>query len=466
MTTPRPSHYNNPCFAPMDYQAALYYVLSFADYERWPGFAYSSRFDLRRMEQLTIRLRLGPPQSKSTTVHIAGSKGKGSTSAMIASALRASGYKTGLYTSPHLHTLRERICVDGRPVSEEDFATLVTELEPEFESVNGNGAYGELSTFEILTALAFCYFQRSGVQFQVLEAGLGGRLDATNVVKPRVCIITSISLDHTAVLGDSLSQIAREKAGIIKAGTIVVSAPQPPEASEVIREACLEREAELIRVGQEVTWEKRNTDLHGQSFTVKGRVDCYDLAIPLLGDHQLENAAVAVAALEALGIPKQAIVSGLSQVNWPGRLEILRHSPLLVVDSAHNGDSARKLRQALEQLCHFDRSILILGISADKDAAGVISELVPSFQSVIVTRSQHPRAAEPSLLTEEVEKCGLRPAVAETAAQATAEALRMAQATDLICAAGSVFLAAEVREWVKGIQGERYPDWTRRELDG
>ncbi len=448
----------------MDYQAALHYVLSFADYERWPGFAYASRFDLRRMEQLANRL--GQPQSKATTVHIAGSKGKGSTAAMIASALRASGYKTGLYTSPHLHTLRERICVDGQPVSEEEFASLVTELQPEIESVNRNGAYGELSTFEILTALAFCYFERRSVQFQVLEAGLGGRLDATNVVQPQVCVITSISLDHTAVLGDSIAQIAREKAGIIKPGTITVSAPQSPEASEVIREACREKGAELIEVGQEVIWCRTNGDLCGQSCTVQGKGQSYDLTIPLLGDHQLENAATAVAALEALGIPKQGIASGLAQVNWPGRLEILRHSPLLVVDSAHNADSASRLRQALQQLFLFDRPVLILGTSVDKDAAGVIAELVPFFQSVIVTRSQHPRAAEPSLLAQEVEKFGLSPWVMGSVAQAVAKALEIAQAKDLICATGSIFLVAEVRELVKGIRGERYPNGVRRELNG
>lgn len=442
-----------------DYQGALYYVLSFADYERWPGFAYSSRFDLRRMEELVNRL--GQPHLKAKTIHIAGSKGKGSTAAMIASALYASGYKTGLYTSPHLHTLRERICIDGQPVSEQEFATLVAELKPEVEAVNREGAYGELTTFEILTALAFLYFQRSGVQFQVLEAGLGGRLDATNVVQPEICVITSISLDHTAVLGDSIAQIAWEKAGIIKPGTVVVSSPQRPQAAKVIQDACLEKGAKLIKIGEQVTWQKRDGDLSGQSLMVKGKGASYELTIPLLGDHQLENAATAIASLEELGMPKEGIISGLAHVHWPGRLEILNDSPMLVIDSAHNADSAKRLRQSLEQLFRWERSILIIGSSWDKDMSGVIAELVPLFDIVIVTRSQHPRAAEPSVLAEELVRYGVRPLVTENVAQALSEALRKARKGDLICAAGSLFLAAEVREWSKGIVGERYP---RREM--
>jgi dihydrofolate synthase/folylpolyglutamate synthase len=439
----------------MDYQAALDYILSFADLERWPGFAYSSRFDLRRMEELVKRL--GQPHLKARTIHIAGSKGKGSTAAMIASALCASGHKTGLYTSPHLHTLRERISIDGQPISEQGLIALVTELKPDIEVVNRNGAYGELSTFEILTALAFSHFQRSRVEFQVLEAGLGGRLDATNVVQPEVCAITSISLDHTAILGDSIAQIAKEKAGIIKPGTVVVSSPQRAEAAKVIQETCLEKGVELIMVGEDVTWQKGNANLCGQSLNVRGKRACYELTIPLLGDHQLENAATAVACLETLAIPEKDIVSGLARVHWPGRLEILSHSPLLVVDSAHNADSARRLSQALEQLFHCERSILIIGTSSDKDISGIIAQLAPAFDTVIVTRSQHPRAAEPSTLAGEFMRYGVRAVVTGNVAEAIAEALKTAQQKDLICAAGSLFLAAEVREWAKGISGERYP---------
>jgi dihydrofolate synthase/folylpolyglutamate synthase len=377
---------------------------------------------------------------------------------MVASALHASGYKTGLYTSPHLHTIRERISINGKPISEQEVATLIAELKPVAETVNNDPALGELSTFELLTALAFLYFHRMGVEFQVVEVGLGGRLDATNIVQPEVCIITSISLDHTAVLGDSIAQIAREKAGIIKPGITVISSPQREEAANVIEEVCGEKGARLITVGKEIIWHKVDADLERQSFTMSRNGRWYDLSIPLLGEHQLENAAAAVAALGVLGIPEREISRGLAQVQWPGRLEILRQEPMLVVDGAHSADSARRLRQALRQIFHFEQAILIIGTSSDKDISGIVAELAPLFNMVIVTRSEHPRATNTSLLTEEFAQHGVRTVEAEGATEAIAEALGRAGKEDLVCATGSLFLAAEVREWAKGLSGERYPN--------
>jgi dihydrofolate synthase/folylpolyglutamate synthase len=335
-------------------------------------------------------------------------------------------------------------------------ADLVARLKPAAEALNREGLYGETSTFELLTALAFLYFQQVGVEFQVLEAGLGGRLDATNIVQPEVCIITSISLDHTEVLGNSIAQIAWEKAGIIKPGAVVVSSPQREEAASVIAEVCHKMGARLINVGEEATWHKTSSDIEGQSFSISRNGRWYDLTIPLLGEHQLENAATAVACLEALGIPKEGIVSGLAQVQWQGRLEVLRQEPLLIVDGAHNADSARRLREALEQLFHFRRAILIMGTSCDKDIAGTIAELVPLFDTAIITRSQHPRAADPQSLAEEFAKYKVKVLVAEEVEKAISKALQMAKKEDLICATGSLFLVAEVREWAKGFLGERY----------
>ena len=375
---------------------------------------------------------------------------------MIASALYAAGHKTGLYTSPHIHTIRERIAVDGKPIPEQEVVDLVARLKPAAEAVNREGLYGETSTFELLTALAFLYFQKMGVEFQVLEAGLGGRLDATNIVQPEVCVITSISLDHTEVLGNSIAQIAREKAGIIKPGAVVVSSPQREEAASVIAEVCHKMEARLIRVGEEVIWRKTGSDIHRQSFAISRNGRWYDLTIPLLGEHQLENAATAVACLEELGIPTRGIVSGLAQVQWPGRLEVLTEEPLLIVDGAHNIDSARRLREALEQLFHFRRAILIMGTSCDKDIAGIIAELMPLFDAVIVTRSRHPRASDPHSLAEEFARYEAKVLVAEKVEEAISKALEMAKKEDLICATGSLFLVAEVREWAKGLSGEFY----------
>ncbi|MDR9459515.1 MAG: folylpolyglutamate synthase/dihydrofolate synthase family protein [Dehalococcoidia bacterium] len=434
----------------MNYQAALNYILSFTDYEKVPAFLYrADNFDLRRVAELLDRL--GNPHLTSPAIHVAGTKGKGSTAAMIASALSAAGYRTGLYTSPHLHTFRERITVDGEMITEEEFSALTEKLQPEIDEVNRRHDYGEITTFEILTALAFAFFMERRVDFQVLEVGLGGRLDATNVVMPRIAVITSISLDHAEVLGDSLAEIAGEKAGIIKPGALVISAPQSKEVEAVIEEVCRSKGVPLITVGRDVTWRKVKSDLSGQFFEVKGREGNHKLIIPLLGEHQLENAAVAVAALEALDIGVKDIARGLAQVQWPGRLEILRHEPLFLADGAHNADSANRLKETIEKYLHFDRLILILGASSDKDIAGIVGELAPLSGMAIVTRSRHPRALAPELLLEELEKQGVKGELAESVSSAAERAMEMAGPRDLICATGSLFVAAEAREYIKGI---------------
>ena len=434
----------------MNYQAALSYILSFTDYEKLPAFLYKAdNFDLRRMAELLDRL--GNPHLTSPAIHVGGTKGKGSTAAMIASALSAAGYRTGLYTSPHLHTFRERITVDGGMITEEELSALTDRLQPEIDEVNRRHDYGEITTFEILTALAFAFFMERRVDFQVLEVGLGGRLDATNVVMPRIAVITSISLDHAEVLGDSLAKIAGEKAGIIKPGTLVISAPQSCEVEGVIEEVCRSKGVSLITVGRDVTWRKLKSDLSGQFFEVKGKAGNHKLIIPLLGEHQLENAAVAVAALEALDIGVVDIARGLAQVQWPGRLEILRHEPLFLADGAHNADSANRLRETIEKYLHFDRLILILGASSDKDIAGIVGALAPLSSQAIVTRSRHPRALAPNLLLEELEKQGVKGELAESVSSAVERAMEMAGPRDLICATGSLFVAAEAREYIKGI---------------
>jgi dihydrofolate synthase/folylpolyglutamate synthase len=437
----------------VNYRAALNYILSFTDYEKLPSFLYSAaNFDLRRMEELLGRLH--HPHLASKSIHVAGTKGKGSTAAMIASALSVSGYRTGLYTSPHLHTFRERISIDGDQIAEEEFASLAQRLKPEIDEMNRCHTYGELTTFEILTAIAFAYFKEHGVDYQVLEVGLGGRLDATNVVKPEVSVITSISLDHAEVLGDSLAEIAREKAGIIKPRSMVVSAPQPKAAEEVIKEVCRTKGARLIAVGKDVTWRQLAADITGQSFEVKGKAANYKLTIPLLGEHQLENAATAVATLEALvpfGVTEERIAKGLAQVRWSGRLEILSHEPLFLVDGAHNADSAKRLMKAIKQYLSFDRLILIIGMSSDKDIAGIVNELASLSNLTIVTRSRHPRALTPALLLDELERQGAMGELAESVASAVERALGIAGPRDLICATGSLFVAAEAIEYIKGI---------------
>ncbi len=425
------------------------YVLSFADYERASRSAVV--FDLRRMEMLLERL--GSPDVGAIPIHVAGTKGKGSTSAMIASILTRAGYKTGLYTSPHLHSFTERIQVDRVPIAEGEFAHLVEVLKPEVEAVNEFGAFGQLTTFELLTALAFAYFKGRGVDFQVLETGLGGRLDATNVVKPGVCVITSISFDHTEVLGNTLAQIAREKAGIIKPGRTVVSSPQPPEAMAVIERVCREQVARLVKVGGDVTWERRAFSNEGQSFQLKGLKGDYSLSLTLLGEYQLENAATAVTAVEVLGergvvVGAENIASGLMQVHWLGRLQVLRQEPWFIVDCAHNAYSAKRLAEALRQYFDFEQAVLILGVSSDKDIDGMVAELMPLAGTVIVTSTQHPRALEPAKLAAKFSRRGITPEVVGDVTSAVNLALARARPEDLICATGSIFVVAEVMEYL------------------
>ncbi len=431
----------------MDYRQAEDYILSFTDYEKIPGIAYTAaNYDLRRMEKLLQPL--GNPHLGTKAVHIAGTKGKGSTAALVAQALIAAGYKTGLFTSPHLHTLRERIRVNDTLISEADFATLVTELKPIIKAVNQEAAYGQLTTFEILTAVVFAYFKKSQADFQILEVGLGGRLDATNVVKAEVCVLTSISLDHVEILGDSITQIATEKAGIIKPGCIVVSSPQAREATKVIEEACRRQQARLIQVGKDVTWHRTGGNLHQQSMIVQSETARYELTIPLLGDHQMENAATAVAALEALAhfgirISPQDISQGLSQVNWPGRLQVLSHAPMLVVDGAHNTYSMRKLTEAVKEYFKYDNCFVIFGTSCDKDIAGMARELKPLAYRITITSSSHPRAASTSILTQEFARLGIKAKVAENVPEALSQVMAIAEKTDLILVTGSLFVAAE-----------------------
>jgi len=434
----------------MSYEAALDYVLSFADYERESRSAVI--FDLRRMGMLLERL--GSPEAEAMPIQVAGTKGKGSTAAMIASVLTRAGYKTGLYTSPHLLSFTERIQVDGVPIAEGEFARLVELMKPEVEAVNKFGAFGELTTFELLTTLAFLYFREKGVDFQVLETGLGGRLDATNVVKPGVSVITSISYDHMEVLGNTLTQIATEKAGIIKPGSIVVTSPQFPEAMAVMEGVCRERGVRLVKVGSDVTWGRGAFSSEGQSFQVKGLRNRYNLSLSLLGEHQLENAATALAAVELLGdlgmtVSAKSIAAGLAQVHWPGRLQVLRRKPWFIVDCAHNAYSAKRLAEALREYFDFDRAVLILGVSSDKDLSGIVAELTPLSNIAIVTHTHHPRALEPAMLAAQFSKRGITPEVVENVTSAVDLALERAKPEDLICATGSIFVVAEVIEYLK-----------------
>ena len=454
----------------MEYQESIDRLLSLVDYERArpAGPRQKLIFDLARMEALLERV--SNPHLGTPTIHVAGTKGKGSTAAFCDAALSAAGHRTGFYSSPHMHTFRERIRLEGEPVDAGRFAQLVQDLWEPQEWVSENSGEGPVSLFEFMTAMGFCCFKEHEADFQTIEVGLGGRLDATNVVHPSVCVITSISMDHTEILGDTVEKIAREKAGIIKPGATVVVSPQQLGAAPEILAVCRERGARAIVVGEDVTWEDTGRGPNGQSLLVRGRLDEYSLDIPLLGTHQLENAATAVAALEALteqghAIPGDAIARGFGAVRWPCRMEVLSRSPLVVADGAHNAYSMASLLASLPR--YFDQPglLLIAGFSRDKSVDEMVDLLAARNPRVVVTRSRHPRSTPPADLAQKFRDRGLTGVVETTSVKEAIDvALQSAGDGDLVLGTGSLFVAAEVREALLGIEPEVYPDLIPRDL--
>ena len=433
----------------MNYSDSIAYLHSLTDYEKTRIQRYTPEtLDLSRVERLLEAV--GNPHTRFRSVHIAGTKGKGSTAALCESGLRAAGYRTGLYTSPHLHTFCERIQVAGRKIPRDEVVALVAELRPVIERIPG------VTTFEAITALGFLYFARSGVEVAVVEVGLGGRLDATNVITPEVSIITSLSLDHTYLLGDTLASIAREKAGIIKPAVPVVSAPQRAAAIKVIEAVSRERNAPLVEVGRDWDYEPGPADFDGQQFTARRHAAepsplDGEYRLPLLGRHQLENATSAIAALDILrgrgfDLPPEAVRQGVATVRWPGRLEILQRDPPVVVDCAHNPYSAQVLRRALEEWFPGQRWILIFGASHDKDIAGMLRALLPISEYLIVTRSDHPRAAAPIELADLAASVGGGAEVSVNVKKALRRGLSLMNPGDGLLITGSIFVVANARE--------------------
>jgi len=434
------------------YNQALDYLYSFVDYSlKKSSELAKADFNLDRMRDLMTRL--GNPEQKYPILHVAGTKGKGSTSALMASALTAAGYKTGLYTSPHLQDYCERIQIDGQPVSHIKLVQLVEKVKPHVEAIP------KLTTFEITTAIAFLYFAQQGADAAVIEVGLGGRLDATNVVTPRVSVITSLSYDHMAVLGNTLTLIAGEKAGIIKPGVPVISSPQKPEALAVLERVAAEKNAPLGLIGRDLNFERISGSLTGQVFKVfatnpatRSRREL-ELHIPLLGSHQVTNAATAYLALKASGIPisEESIQKGFSQVKWPARFELARQEPPVIFDSAHNLDSFEKLDQTLEEYFPGKPVILIFGSSEDKDMDSMLAALKGRTSLVLATKAVHPRATEPEKIVETAARLGVRAEAAAPVELALARALELAHSGgEIILSAGSMFVTAEVKTaWEK-----------------
>lgn len=426
------------------YQESLDYLYSFVNY----SFKHASElakadFNLDRMRDL-MRL-LGDPQNDYPIIHIAGSKGKGSTSAFTASALRAAGYRVGLYTSPHLQEFTERIQINSVPIPFEKFVALVEEIKPAVAQVP------YITTFELATALGFLYFSRQKAEVAVVEVGLGGRLDATNIIEPLVTVITSLSLEHTAVLGNTLTEIAREKAGIVKPGHPLVVAPQKPEADLVMELAAEEHDVPLTRVGRDIRYKRLKSSIDGQTIEVWAQHGArLRLNIPLLGTHQVENAATAYAALlaarrEGLSFNTAQLKQGFAETAWAGRFEIWQEKPPIVLDSAHSPDAILRLSETLDE--HFPNLpiILLFGVSEDKKADEMLMILAPRLERIIFTRANHPRAVEAEQLLKFGDQVGVASEAVEPVEEAVARGLALLQEGKLLLSAGSIFSTAAVR---------------------
>ena len=437
----------------LTYDQAIEYLESFINYEKLAAPYDPRKWKLERMERLLEAA--GNPHDNLRCIHIAGTKGKGSTAAMIDSILREAGFKVGLYTSPHLISFRERIRMDGEMISEDQVRALMTQLKPHIDELAGQSdSLGHISFFDIYTTLGLLFFAQEEVDFAVLEVGLGGRLDATNVVQALVSVITQISYDHTLSLGDTIEEIAAEKAGIIKDGGRVITSPQLPEALEVIRNTCAEKKAQLFEVGRDVRFEKEKRDSgeFSDSFSISGLHGVYEgLRIPLAGHHQLINAATAVGALELLRfhdfiILPTAIGAGLEAVKWPARVEVIQRNPTIILDVAHNAASAEALREAIESNFSYEKLIIVLGTSLNKDVKGMARHLCPIADEMILTKVDNPRAVEPEDIKAEIADICKDVMITHDTASALEKAESIAGPGDLICITGSVYLAGEVMQ--------------------
>lgn len=448
---------------PAAYEAALTFLLGRINYERAPAAEFGlDAVKLDRMRELLDRL--GNPHAELRVAHVAGTKGKGSTAAMLAATLSAAGLRTGLYTSPHVHGIEERIAIDGAICTPDEFAALAQRVRPVVDEMDRR-AGGDIigpTYFEITTAMALLHFADRGVDAAVLEVGMGGRLDSTNVCRPQVCAITSISLDHTRQLGDTLEAIAGEKAGIIKPGVPVVSGVTQPEPRDVIRRIAAERSSPLIELGTDFDFNYHSPTADDEPSSLpwveyraaQGQAapaEHYELG--MWGRHQGANAAVAVALVEQLrqqgwDIPAAALRHGLRSARCPARIEVLHCRPTIVVDAAHNVASAAALVETLDELFPTGARRLIFAASQDKDAAGMLRLLLPRFDEVYLTQFSHnPRAVPVEQLRAWAGSpcAGRKLHVEPEAMRAWRTATNRLAADELLCVTGSFFLAAELR---------------------
>ncbi len=411
----------------------------------------------------TLRLLslLGNPQDAFKSVHIAGTNGKGSTSAMVASVLKAAGSKVGLFTSPHLVSFTERIKVDDMEIGEKEVVELTKEIREIIESHQPSAMSDDAflpTFFEFVTAMGFLYFERKGVEWAVVETGLGGRLDATNTLAPEATVITNISHDHREFLGGTLREIAGEKAGIIKRGIPVVSSSQEFEALEVIIEKAAEKETRLFVYGKDFVSRRGNIDMRGITFDYEGKERLDGVHVPLSGAHQIENASVAIKTIELIkeraSIPSHCIKEGLAHTQWKGRLELIKNESGtcdFLIDGAHNPSASKALADSLKRyfIPFYENTIVILGVMSDKDTEGTMRPLLSLASEMIFTAPDYERAASPESLVEKAGALGFRSKVGKTVRISIDMAVRAASESSgrtLIVISGSFYTIGEAKK--------------------
>jgi dihydrofolate synthase/folylpolyglutamate synthase len=409
------------------------------------------KLGLSNIERLTELL--GKPQDSFRSIHVAGTNGKGSTATMIASILEAAGFRVGIFTSPHLVSFTERIRINRRPITESDVVSLTHEVKEAFTGTDLNPTF-----FEVVTALAFHYFSLKNVDWAVIETGMGGRFDATNIIQPEISIITNINMDHAEYLGDSISDITYEKAGIIKQGVPVVTAASRPDVARQLSEIAEEKGSPIHLLENDFSGTLLSAGFNRLSFNYKGLKYLEDISLNLSGRYQVANASLAIRAAEILSsngvaIDDASIRNGLLEAKLEGRLEAISEDPYIILDSAHNPEAAGRLAETLSELFPHKKMIIVAGMMGDKDIAGILKPLLGISDYMVLTSPEGERAASPDELKNEaaglMNSAGMKPAKV-TAAGSIAEALdrakRVSGADSVICVTGSFYTTGKVKE--------------------
>ncbi len=398
---------------------------------------------------------MGNPHRRFKTVHVTGTNGKGSVCAYVASVLRRAGYRVGLYTSPHLVRFTERIQVDGREIPDADVARIYHEMQPAIAKTSHGSRVRQPTFFEVTTAMAFHYFAERDIDIGVIEVGMGGRMDATNVIHPLVAVLTRIGLEHTEHLGKSENRIAREKAGIIKPGCRVVTVDQP--TLPTITAQALARECPITVVGRDVRYERLGFDRSGQRLRIEdgGTVE---LQIPLLGSYQPENAAIAYAVVRdlvkmELEIPREAIVAGFRETSWPGRMQIVRSNPTVIVDGTHNAPGVPTLAASLNELFPGEKPVFVLGILEDKDLGAFANALGPLASRLVIAKPETPRAYPPEAIARAFASHVQDPVVVPKVSEGVERAISLAGREGLVVVTGSIYTAGEALAHLQGPKG-------------